>query len=51
MNPDGVNLTDVWTDIPLVRHARYKKREGANELSIKLLDRVIEMATDEGDLR
>jgi len=50
MNPNGVNLTDVWTDIPLVRHSKYKKREGANELSIKLLDRVIEMATDEGDL-
>lgn len=50
MNPLGVNLTDVWTDIPPVRHARHKKREGANELSIKLLDRVIEMATDEKDV-
>ncbi|ECG9496449.1 site-specific DNA-methyltransferase, partial [Salmonella enterica] len=28
----------------------YKKRNGANELSIKVLDRVIEMATKEGDL-
>jgi site-specific DNA-methyltransferase (adenine-specific) len=50
MNPHGVSLTDVWNDIPPVRHAKYKKREGANELSIKLLDRVIEMATKEGDL-
>jgi site-specific DNA-methyltransferase (adenine-specific) len=50
MNPEGVNLTDVWFDIPPVRHSRHKKREGANELSIRLLDRVIEIATDEGDL-
>ncbi|EYU15096.1 DNA modification methylase [Photorhabdus aegyptia] len=50
MNPLGINLTDVWYDIPLVRHKKYKKRNGANELSIKVLDRVIEMATKEGDL-
>lgn len=49
MNPLGVNLTDVWYDIPPVRHKRYKKRAGANELSIKLLDRIIEMASKEGD--
>lgn len=49
MNPKGITLTDVWTDIPLVRHSKYKSREGANELSVKLLDRVIEMATNEGD--
>lgn len=50
MNPEGVNLADVWYDIPPVRHAKYKRRQGANELSIKLLDRVIEMSSDEGDL-
>lgn len=50
MNPKGVNLTDVWFDIPPVRHAKYKKRKGANELSIKLMDRIIEMASNEGDL-
>lgn len=50
MNPDGINLTDVWYDIPPVRHSKYKKREGANELSIKLLDRIIEMASEEGDI-
>jgi site-specific DNA-methyltransferase (adenine-specific) len=50
MNPDGVNLTDVWLDIPPVRHKKYKKRNGANELSVKLLDRIIEMASDEGDM-
>ncbi|MGJ8645319.1 MAG: DNA methyltransferase [Marinomonas colpomeniae] len=50
MNPNGISLTDVWQDITPVRHAKYKKREGSNELSIKLLDRVIEMTTNEGDL-
>ncbi len=50
MNPLGVNLTDVWNDIPPVRHAKYKKRKTANELSVKLLDRILEMASNEGDL-
>lgn len=50
MNPSGVNLTDVWFDMSPVRHAKYKKRKGANELPVRLLDRVIEMASDVGDL-
>lgn len=51
MNPDGVNLTDVWTDIPPVRHWKFKsKKRGANQLSTKLLERVIHLSTVEGDL-
>lgn len=50
MNPLGINLTDIWTDIPPVRHAKYKRRVGANELSLKLLDRIIEMASEPGDI-
>ncbi|WP_294344505.1 site-specific DNA-methyltransferase [Prosthecochloris sp.] len=50
MNPKGVNISDVWLDIPPVRHTKYKRREGANELSVKLVDRVIEMASNEGDV-
>ncbi len=49
MNPYGINMSDVWLDIPPVRHKKYKKRHGANELSVKLLDRIIEMSTNEGD--
>jgi site-specific DNA-methyltransferase (adenine-specific) len=49
MNPSGVNLADVWDDIPPVRHQKYKRRK-ANELSLKLLDRVIAMATDPGSV-
>lgn len=51
MNPLGVNLTDVWTDVPPVRHWKFKsKKRGANQLSTKLLHRVIELSTHEGDL-
>ncbi|MFA6104090.1 MAG: site-specific DNA-methyltransferase [Victivallaceae bacterium] len=50
MNPLGINITDVWYDIPPVRHQKYKRRKGANELSIKLLDRIIEMASNENDV-
>ncbi len=49
LHPEGLNLADVWTDIPPVRH-RKTKRRGANELSIKLLRRVLEIASEPGDL-
>lgn len=51
MNPDGVNLTDVWSDIPPVRHWKFKSRKrAANQLSTKLLERVVHLTTEEGDL-
>jgi site-specific DNA-methyltransferase (adenine-specific) len=51
MNPLGVNLKDVWTDIPPVRHRRFKSEQRpANALSTKLLERVIEISTEPGDL-
>lgn len=51
MNPNGVTLKDVWTDIPPVRHRKFKsKARTANALSTKLLDRVVEMSTVAGDL-
>lgn len=49
MNPKGVNLTDVWTDIPPVRHAKYKKRK-ANGLALKLMDRIVAMSSDPGSV-
>lgn len=48
LNPAGLNLTDVWADIPPVRHAATKRR-GANELSLKLLRRVLSISTKPGD--
>ncbi|SLH43807.1 adenine specific DNA methylase Mod [Mycobacteroides abscessus subsp. massiliense] len=49
LHPDGINLTDVWSDIPPVRHARTKRR-GANELSEKLLERVLTISSGPGDV-
>lgn len=51
MNPKGVNLKDVWSDIPPVRHWKFKSKDRkANALSTKLLDRVVEMSTVPGEL-
>jgi len=49
MNPEGVNVSDVWSDIYPVRHKNRKNRK-YNELSVKMLDRIISMATNPGDL-
>lgn len=51
MNPNGVTLKDVWTDVPPVRHWKFKSKDRrANALSTKTLDRVVEMSTEPGDL-
>ena len=51
MNPLGVNLTDVWNDIPPVRHWKFKsQKRKANQLSTKLIYRVIHISTNEGDV-
>ncbi len=49
MNPNGITLSDVWSDIYPVRHKSSKNRK-FNELSIKLLDRVISMSTNQGNV-
>lgn len=49
MNPEGVNVSDVWTDIYPVRHKSSKNRK-FNELPVKLLDRIISMSTNQGDV-
>jgi len=51
INPKGINLSDVWSDIPPVRHWKFKSRKRkANALSTKLLERVVGMSTNVGDL-
>lgn len=50
--PPGMGWTDVddiWDDIPPVRHSKYKTR-GANELAPIMLERLIGLATNRGDL-
>jgi len=49
LNPKGINLTDVWDDVPPVRHRKYKNRP-ANELAPIILERVIKLTTNPGDL-
>lgn len=51
MNELGVNLMDVWTDIPPVRHWKFKSpKRKANALSTRILDRVVDMSTVEGEV-
>jgi site-specific DNA-methyltransferase (adenine-specific) len=49
MNPLGVNISDVWGDLSPVRHSRFKRRK-ANELPLKMMDRILDIASGEGDL-
>jgi site-specific DNA-methyltransferase (adenine-specific) len=49
LHPDGINLSDVWSDIPPVRH-RSTKWRSANQLNEKLLERVLTISTEKGDL-
>ena len=50
MNPHGVTLKDVWTDIPPVRHSKFKPAgRNANVLSTKVVERAIETSTVGGD--
>jgi site-specific DNA-methyltransferase (adenine-specific) len=51
MNPKGVNLTDVWNDIPPVRHWKFKNRKRTvNQLSTKLIERAIQMSTNDHEV-
>lgn len=49
LNEKGLNLSDVWDDIPPVRHRKYKYR-AANELAPVILERVIKLTTFESDV-
>ena len=49
LNPRGLNLTDVWDDVPPVRHRKYKNRP-SNELAPIILERIVKLTTVEGDL-
>lgn len=49
LHPFGPLLSDVWTDIHRVKHNKYRDDHPC-QLPIHLLERVILMSTDEGDL-
>jgi len=50
MNPDGVNLTDFWTDTSPNRHKKFKVRPGVNELKLVIPERAILMSTKVDDI-
>lgn len=50
LHPSGLNITDIWSDIPIIRHAKFKTRCYANELSLKLIDRILDISTVEGNI-
>ena len=47
---DGITLSDVWTDIPALPHNSKEKVNHPTQKPLKLLERCIEMVTNEGDL-
>jgi site-specific DNA-methyltransferase (adenine-specific) len=49
MHPYGTLMTDVWTDIHRIRHIK-RRDEHPCQLPIPLLERLILMSTEEGDL-
>jgi site-specific DNA-methyltransferase (adenine-specific) len=49
LHPFGPLVSDVWTDIHRVKHNKYRDKHPC-QLPIHLLERVILMSTDEGDI-
>jgi|YNPBryantNP2012_1023418.scaffolds.fasta_scaffold10730_2 site-specific DNA-methyltransferase (adenine-specific) len=49
LHPFGPLLSDVWTDIHRIKHNKYRD-EHPCQLPVHLLERVILMSTDEGDI-
>jgi site-specific DNA-methyltransferase (adenine-specific) len=50
LNPEGINLTDIWSDTSPNRHKKFKVREGVNELKLMIPERAILIATQPGDI-
>ncbi len=50
MNPDGVNLSDFWTDTSPNRHKKFKVRPGVNELKLTIPERAVLISTNPGDM-
>lgn len=46
---DGIALSDVWSDIPALPHNSKEKVNHPTQKPIKLMERCIEMITNEGD--
>ena len=49
IHPFGPVVSDVWTDIHRVRHSKYRDNHPC-QLPVSLLERIILMCSDEGDI-
>ena len=49
LHPFGPLLSDVWTDIHRIKHNKYRDDHPC-QLPVHLLERIILMSTDEGDI-
>lgn len=47
---DGITLSDVWNDIPALPHNSGEKLNHPTQKPIKLIERIVEISTNEGDL-
>lgn len=50
INPEGINLTDIWSDTSPNRHKKFKVRQGVNELKSTIPQRAILISTNEDDI-
>jgi len=50
LNPEGLNLTDIWTDTSPNRHKKFKVRPGVNELKLMIPERAILLSTAKNDI-
>lgn len=47
---DGVCLSDVWSDIPALPHNSKEKTPHPTQKPVKLIERIVEISTNEGDV-
>lgn len=47
---NGVDLSDVWADIPALPHNSKERLPHPTQKPLKLIERILEMGTDPGDL-
>jgi site-specific DNA-methyltransferase (adenine-specific) len=50
LNPEGLNLTDIWDDTSPARHSKNKSRWHINELKPTIPERCIQISTNPGDI-
>jgi site-specific DNA-methyltransferase (adenine-specific) len=47
---DGITMPDVWTDIPALPHNAKEKVDHPTQKPIKLMERLVELFTNENDI-